>query len=523
MSASEILPPDVATDRERARFLGAFYTPSSTAELLADWGVRDGFEVILEPSAGGGALIEAAQKKSTLLTTAAQCKVYAFDIDPFSISALLANKRGDVVVAQKDFLAVTPEAIEKVDLVLSNPPFTRNHSLTKDRRAFLRKAFNAPSSAGLWAYFLLHSLSFLKLNGRLASVVPNSILFTAHGKKIIDELCTSFSSVGVYSLKEKQLWSSRADEGGAVIFAEGYKSGECQSYSAGRISVTGEVECFPSAESDIYKRLLKGCCSLGEIAKISIGAVTGRNSVFLLSERERLDAKICIGDICPVVSRARHVKGLKIKKSDLFELAELGEKTWLLQPLALTPSIESYLSVIPDKDRESVVWFRKRDPWWRVQTAVRYDAVLTYMNDAGPRLALLDMGLVCTNTLHSVTFFTNIDEGLKRSASLTLISSFGQLVAEKVGRFYGGGVLKFEINEARKLPVFRGEGLFSESLYNRVDELIKGGESAQACDLVDSIIFSVVFQDDWKIALKNVKNELFELRQRRLGKMEKEI
>ncbi len=74
-----MLSPDIASTR--ARLLGSYYTPDHTAEILAQWAIRSGHEVVLEPSAGAGALVRAALNRARQLTTAPECRAIAFDID----------------------------------------------------------------------------------------------------------------------------------------------------------------------------------------------------------------------------------------------------------------------------------------------------------------------------------------------------------------------------------------------------------------------------------------------------------
>jgi adenine-specific DNA-methyltransferase len=46
--------------RPTPKDLGAYYTPDTIADILADWVVQTGQETLLEPSIGQGALLHAA-------------------------------------------------------------------------------------------------------------------------------------------------------------------------------------------------------------------------------------------------------------------------------------------------------------------------------------------------------------------------------------------------------------------------------------------------------------------------------
>src|SRR5690606_34656774 len=121
-----------------------------------------------------------------------------------------------------------------------------------------------------------------------------------------------------------------AEERGAIIFARGYGEGSCAPPQATRWSAAGlrvadiKPRCFGQA--------LLGARQLSEIASLSIGAVTGFNKIFLLSEAERVEAGIALDDVTLVAARARHVRSLEISEADLRNLARDGERTWLLTP-----------------------------------------------------------------------------------------------------------------------------------------------------------------------------------------------
>lgn len=517
MSLDETLLLHENNAHARTRHLGAFYTPKSTAEILASWAIRSGHESVLEPSAGGGALIEAVSRRAKKIAKNSKFNILAFDIDPVAIDLLKNNSDKSQEIILGDFLFQDPKDYKKYDVVVANPPFIRNHALGKKLREVVRSKFGVPASAGIWASFIVHASSFLKRGGRLTSIVPRSAIFTRHGQKIMRDLCKHFANVGVYALDERPAWSSPADEAGAVLFADGYLMAPAEDYSVGRISSGGEILELLENDSPEYSALTRASINIGEIATLSIGAVTGRNKVFLLSESERISASISLEDVQPVVSRARHVRGVRVSQRELRLLAALGEKTWLLRPRKLSPAVSRYLEIVSAEERESVVWFKKRDPWWRVQTDHNYDAVLTYMNDLGPRVAMLGSGIVCTNTLHRLSFKVGVDVSVKYSAVLTLMSTFGQLAAEKIGRSYGGGVLKFEINEARRLPVLCGDFSFDDDFFSNIDELLKKGCKDAARELIDAKMLPVYFGANWQQAQQRLQLDLTSMRARRNG------
>jgi predicted RNA methylase len=122
----------------------SFYTPKELAEyLVSKADLRKC--TVLEPSAGGGALISAALQAGAFSVTA---------IEKDSAACAELNERfkfvqiNNVVVEKADFLTVVPAP--NFDRVIMNPPFTR----------------------GTWLKHVRHARKFLSAGGTLVAIVP---------------------------------------------------------------------------------------------------------------------------------------------------------------------------------------------------------------------------------------------------------------------------------------------------------------------------------------------------------------
>lgn len=340
----------------------------------------------------------------------------------------------------------------------------------------------------------------------MASIVPGAALFTKYGEELISRLCSEFEKVSVYEIEEKPEWIGGAEERGAIILAEGYLLGETLGgVERGIWSSDGKVlESFTPSDSPAFSELASEATPLGEIASLSIGAVTGRNRIFLLTEEERRQARISVQDVRPIISRARHIEGTYLSRKDLLRLAEAGQKTWLLSPRSLRGAVAERLSLISDEERQSVSWLNKRTPWWRVDPGPDCDAVFTYMNHEGPRLALTGAGIICTNTLHRVVFKPKVRRWQKIAAVVTFASSFGELAAEMTGRIYGGGVLKFELIEARRCPVLPVALDAPEAVLRRLDLAVRQGASDAVRHIADEALLRPLLGRSWKKAAEEM-------------------
>src|SRR5688572_19492572 len=137
--------------RPTIKDLGAYYTPDTIADILADWVVQTGHETLLEPSIGNGVLLRAALACAQLRSLgSSNLRLIGCDLDNDAIAGVRNWLTPDHTLLLGDFLCIEPQALEPVQGIISNPPFTRNHSLPKRLRDNLRKRFLIKGAAGLW-------------------------------------------------------------------------------------------------------------------------------------------------------------------------------------------------------------------------------------------------------------------------------------------------------------------------------------------------------------------------------------
>ena len=102
-------------------------------------------------------------------------------------------------------------------------------------------------------------------------------------------------------------------------------------------------------------------------------------------------------------------------------------------------------------------------------------------------------------------------------ASLSMISSFGQLAAERIGRAYGGGVLKFELTDARRLPILVVERHRTNAVFEIADRALRNGDFDRARAVADSFLLPAVFGPAWKLAAAEMMKEALKMRSARRG------
>ena len=106
--------PEAWHEERAGRHLSQWFTPDHLALRVAVWGLAgSNASTILEPSAGGGALVRAAR------IARPSARVHALEIDPYW-ARRLAESDPTVAVLEVDALTV---AWPSVDAVLMNPPY----------------------------------------------------------------------------------------------------------------------------------------------------------------------------------------------------------------------------------------------------------------------------------------------------------------------------------------------------------------------------------------------------------------
>lgn len=500
--------------------MGAFYTPADLADLVAEWAIDRPDLKILEPSVGNGALLDAILKRLSILGGGS---VRGFEIDVATMSQLERFTDDDrVEVDRADFFDVP--ALGSFDLVIANPPFTRNHELRPEVRRRLKGRKDARDvargAAGLWVYFVLASLSHLRHGGRIAFVVPGAVEFVDYAEPLLGRLCEQFQSVQLIGIDSAVSWEGEAQERASVLLASGFQQGRATAVQIRRTTTDGSI----AGASDLQHILPNAAhVTLGSLARVEIGSVTGANDIFLLSKDDAEAAGLSEDVFTLTVARARHVAGVSVTSHDLQLLANNGERTLLLTPDQLGQrgeAIRRYLAKVSKTRRKNTVWLTKRSPWWKVQLGQPFDGVLTYMNHNGPRLALLEQGLATTNTLHKVRFVSR-DPRHHRTACLSLLSTYSQLHAEALGRVYGGGVLKFELKDARRLPMLMPETPITNAVFARVDTAVRAGAIETARALADAQLLPQFFGVGWRDAQAEMSAALVDarnLRNSRAGK-----
>lgn len=531
----------------KAKALGAYYTPDPAVEFMIRWAIEDSSYKIIDPSFGDGQFLRVSASKVTLDNPREQIYGIELDTETFEASKRILEAQYNIFnLWNADFFKSDPFfenhfgpkiPVESFDAVVGNPPFIRYQKFKGVERAHaleraLEHGVELPGHASSWAPFLVHAVSLIKPEGRLAMVVPAELSHAAYAKNVFNYLLEQFAELTILTF-QKRLFPKLSEDTFIVLGDNRGHQTKCFSlvdvkeeshlkHFKRTFASVGEVRSFEprdlkslkdhktkileyllgDSSRTLYTRLKaeagadQNVKTLGSVAKVGIGYVTGDNKFFHPSAETIQDFGIPKRYLTPCIRRSNNLRGLCITQKDW---ADDGEpKKWLLalpknsSPTDFPESVQEYL----DQGKELGVLerfkVRNREPWYSVPHFKKGDAFLTYMSNGAPRLVHNSLGLPAPNSLHIVT----IEKGLYDEIDIKLLvvawyTSLTFLSAEIEGHSLGGGMLKLEPSEAKKVLVALPKNIASARLneaYEQIDAKLRESDLEAAIDIGDKLI-----------------------------------
>ncbi|PPF09987.1 SAM-dependent methyltransferase [Rathayibacter sp. AY1E4] len=524
----KLLPGDSAELR-KAR--GAFFTPPAIAEHLAEWAIRgDAGASVLDPTCGEAVfLIAAGQELKRLGQTAGDLDSQLFGVDLHEASlveamTLLEDEGLDGTLIASDFFAVqTPDmlgaTVPFVDAVIGNPPFVRYQehvgvSRRLSAEAALRGGVRLSGLASSWAASLVHSAGFLKPDGRLAMVLPAELLTVGYAEPIRAWLRSRFERVSLVLFERLQFEGALADV--VLLLAEG--RGGCDSFSLYHVDSADDLAqlrpythtnvtpptsgkwtdiLIPKKQRGLYREVIGSHFSaLGDYGRVELGAVTGGNSFFALTEATRLEYGLAESQLVKISPPGtRHFHSSVFTAKHWQELRERGERVWLFRPAPTDDSDarRAYTAYGESLHVNEAYKCQIRSPWWRPPVAAPPDLFFTYMSHNYPRLITNTAKVGFLNSMHGIRLHADASADAAAALPLLCLNSATMLGAEINGRSYGGGILKMEPREATSLPVPNASVLAAawaelKPMKSKLEKQLAAGEWTEVAKRVDAAV-----------------------------------
>jgi len=217
--------------RTTRKMLAAFYTRPIAADLLARLTIKKSNDTVFDPACGSGTILISAYKRKQELYQEeglsgnphkrfCEEEIFGSDIMPFAVHLTAANLasmdpattidrtqiiQGDSLELSQGYfykdgvqLTIFPKAkkgytsqgevhevsLDKVDVILMNPPFTKVERGIRKYVDMERFGNICGFEVGLWGHFLACSNEFLNEDGLIGAVIPINFLRGRESKKI---------------------------------------------------------------------------------------------------------------------------------------------------------------------------------------------------------------------------------------------------------------------------------------------------------------------------------------------------
>lgn len=405
----------------RQRQLGAYYTPASAAEYMANWILRRDEEDILEPSFGDGAFLRA------LNTAAAErglngVRVTGVELDSSAAARAVEDSLLHPHLAVcDDFMAHRPRPMHGV---VGNPPYVRlRHLSSPDERqraldvARERIPGGMEPSGSLWMPFVVHSANFLRIGGRLALVLPYEMTYVRYARPLWRFLGANFADLRVVRVFDRVFPDILQDV--VLLFADGHGSStgsvtyetfeSVEALVAGEVSTSVELDVqrliqgqrdfvaalLPQELRGLLERLETCTRPMGELARLNIGYVSGDKTFFHPSSNDIVEFALPSESLIPAVTTTRSLRGRGLYTSQLPADNFLFRPS---RPTDLTAGEIRYVAHGESREVHQRYKCRIRDPWFVVPGVLQPDLVLSVFSST-PLLVVNDQACVASNSL----------------------------------------------------------------------------------------------------------------------------
>jgi len=433
------------------------YTPPDLASaMVAAIATRDRSTTWLEPCVGKGAFLVALNAIGVVPQ-----QITALDLDPIQEDTDQLAR----TLRPCDFFEFATKSTQRFDRIVANPPYlrTRMYDPELQRRADTLSALAASDAKArnAWLLFLAGSIHLLKEGGAIAFVLPAAWDFADYASGLRTELPTLFEEFQVH--RSKRPLFTLVQDGVVVIVGKGYRLSHRRSLRYEHADSDVLIQALKDHSSSVpvaeYKRKAFSENQLGHWCKIRIGAVTGDNDYFLLTEEQRNSARLPEAACVPVLSRARHLQRGSVSRRDWEKLRHSNERIWLFRPsgqILRNKNVRMYLEKLESEGgcRRQNYKVRNRDPWFVTPLPEAVHAFISGTSTFGPWLCLNRFpDLAATNTLYVAEFTQKMTLEMRAAVGLSLLNS--QARAHLQPRRYADGLTKWEPGDLEHLVIPR--------------------------------------------------------------------
>lgn len=470
---------------EERRELGQFSTPIPLAREIA----RQALSLMkgqgisfLEPAAGTGAFYSALLQeiKDQRIVSAR-----GVEIDPaFAESSSHLWGASGFNVLCSDFTKASPDG--KYNLVLTNPPYVRNHLIPQADKARLSSlvedelGLRISGLSGLYCYYLLLAHKWLAPGALCAWLLPSEFMDVNYGAAVKDYLLHKVRLLRIHRYDPSSSQFADALVSSCVVWFvnEAVKQDYEVEFTYGgthqspvqRMMVSrtvleneGKWTRFPLKPSRSSNSTED---ELGNFFSIKRGIATGDNSFFILSEERIKELGLDMKFFKPILPSPRNLKEDLVER-DKNRYPKLERKYFLLDCLApedqikaKSPSLWSYIeSGVPATSAKYLCRNRKKWYWQEQRSPAPF--LCSYMGRGSAKSSPIRFICNLSNAIATNSYLMLYPkEALLRiirsdpHAIIRIWNILKSIKADDIedeGRVYGGGLKKIEPRELARV------------------------------------------------------------------------
>ncbi|GAB62730.1 MAG: class I SAM-dependent methyltransferase [Candidatus Jettenia sp.] len=506
---------------DEIKLRGGYYTPKEITWFICKWAITNSKQKILEPSCGDGNFIEACLDrfkelgipKNKYYNLIKGIEIIPKEAEKAKARAAKFGLNSDSIVNIDFFEYLSSNGKSSFDVVVGNPPFIRYQNFPEEHRIRAIQMMNAlglkPNKlTNIWVPFLVISSTLLSKIGKLGMVIPAELFQVKYAAETRIFLSNFFERITIVTFN-KLVFTGIQQE--VVLLLCEKSAPENKGIRMVELSTLADLEGFDfkSIPNILVKpvdhtnekwtkyfleeneiRLLrelknnKDIPRCGDVMKVDVGIVTGRNYFFMLNEKQ-VEEKELKPYTHKVISKSNHLKGIIFTENDFQINSKAGYPIYLFTPpdndLKDLPKVcHNYIKFGEAQKFHTGYKCKIRKRWYITPSLWVPDAFVLRQVSDYPKLILNSANASSTDTIHRVKFKNKIDPKL---IALSFLNSLTFAFSEITGRSYGGGVLTFEPSEIEELqlPILNNERID----FKKVDQLIRERKIEDILDLTD--------------------------------------
>ncbi|MEN8216359.1 MAG: N-6 DNA methylase [Pseudomonadota bacterium] len=443
---------------------GQFFTPSSVAQMMATYVMKDDPKTILDPAFGLGIFYEVIININPIKNI----QFTGYEIDERILSYFHCNNdTTNLTIIKGDFLE---SEMAYFDAVICNPPYMRFQKFLKrhDVLPICEKQIGKKLAgySNIASVFLVKALKELKPNGRLAFIMPFEFFNTGYGKEIKKSLLEKHLLKQIVTFSNEKEIFPEATTTVCVLFCKNDEQSEPVKISHIK---TNEEICNISDISDFYQRKINpsdlpynkkwtpiikslfseqevpdGFCKLSIYGAFTRGIATGANDFFALTKSKIAELNIDDNNISKCITKSQQIRKAIFTEDDFYVLYNADKPVYCLD--------------IKDHNKEAVINYiklgeklgyhqryltKKRSPWYKLEHRTPAPILFGVFNRG--RLKVIRHFTTAINFTCYHSFYPNMfGYPIINKLFVYLLSDIGQRIIQNNKRSYGNKLDKFE-------------------------------------------------------------------------------